>query len=138
MKNKNILIIDDVLDNIQVAMNILKEDGYDFSYATSGVEGLDLINQKSEETNFDLILLDIMMPEVDGFEICRQIKENPQTSFIPIIFLTARADVESISRGLSLGAVDYISKPFHADELLARVKCILSFIIQKNYYSKII
>ena len=123
MYNKtNILIIDDVPDNIQVAMNILKEDGYDFSYATDGAEGLSLLKQKNEATQVDLILLDIMMPEMDGFDVCRQIKKNPETAEIPIIFLTAKTDVESISRGFSLGAVDYISKPFHADELLARVK----------------
>ena len=118
----NILIIDDVLDNIQVAMNILKEDGYDFSYATHGAEGLSLLKQKNEATQIDLVLLDIMMPEMDGFDVCRQIKTNPETKEIPIIFLTAKTDIESISKGFSQGAVDYISKPFHADELLARVK----------------
>ncbi len=135
--NKNILIVDDVLDNIQVAMNILREDNYDFSYATNGAEGLALINKKSETVNFDLILLDIMMPGIDGFEVCRKIKENPQTRFIPIIFLTAKADVDSISKGLSIGAVDYITKPFHADELLARVKMHIEFhhakkVLQQN------
>jgi putative two-component system response regulator len=103
-------------------MNILKEDGYDFSYATHGAEGLSLLKQKDKAAQVDLILLDIMMPEMDGFDVCRKIKTNPKIKEIPIIFLTAKTDVESISKGFSLGAVDYISKPFHADELLARVK----------------
>ncbi len=120
-----ILIVDDVLDNIKVAMSILKEDGYDFSYATHGAEALTLL--KEDAAKISLILLDIMMPDMDGFAVCRQIKQNPQTKEIPIIFLTAKVDVESIKKGFSLGAVDYISKPFHADELLARAKMHVQF-----------
>lgn len=118
----NILIVDDDLDNIQVAMSILKEEGYDFSYATQGKDALALLEDEQHRTSFDLILLDIMMPEMDGFEVCQKIKENPQTRDIPIIFLTAKVDIDAISRGFSLGAVDYISKPFQTSELLARVK----------------
>ena len=110
----NILIIDDNLDNIQVAMNILKEDHYNLSFATQGQEALDIIQQASE--HFDLILLDIMMPGIDGFEVCRRIRDIPQTSSVPVIFLTAKADIDSITEGFSLGAVDYISKPFQAEE----------------------
>ena len=117
---KNVLIVDDVEENIQVAMNILKEDDYIFSFASSGYESLDLI--ESEPEQLDLILLDIMMPEFDGFEVCRRIKENPKTRDIPVIFLTAKTDIDSISKGFALGAVDYITKPFHAEELQARVK----------------
>ncbi len=118
----NVLIIDDVLDNIKIAMSILKEDGYDFSYATQGKDALALLENEQERTSFDLILLDIMMPEMDGFEVCQKIKENPLTRDIPVIFLTAKVDIDAISRGFSLGAVDYISKPFQASELLARVQ----------------
>ena len=116
--NYHILIVDDVADNIQVAMNILKEENYDFSFATSGEAAVTLLS----ETQFDLILLDIMMPGIDGYEVCRTIKKNPKFSDIPIIFLTAKADVDSISKGFKVGGVDYIVKPFHANELLARVK----------------
>ena len=118
--NSHILIIDDVVDNIQIAMNILKEDGYNFSFATQGAEALALIEQAS--TTFDLILLDIMMPGVDGFGVCQMLQQNPITRDIPIIFLTAKVDIDSISKGFTLGAVDYITKPFHAEELLARVR----------------
>jgi len=116
----HILIIDDNVDNIQVAMNILEEDSYNLSFATLGEEALALISHTSPQ--FDLILLDIMMPGLDGFEVCRIIKENLQYKDIPIIFLTAQADIDSITQGFALGAVDYISKPFQAEELLARVK----------------
>ncbi|WP_031434628.1 HD domain-containing phosphohydrolase [Methylomarinum vadi] len=118
--NTHILIVDDIADNIQVAMNILKEDSYDFSFATQGSEAVELVEQGAEK--FDLILLDVMMPAIDGFEVCKRLKENPLTSEIPVIFLTAKVDVDSISKGFSLGAVDYITKPFHADELLARTR----------------
>jgi response regulator RpfG family c-di-GMP phosphodiesterase len=71
---------------------------------------------------FDLILLDVMMPEMDGFEVCRQLKQNPETDAIPILFLTAKSEPDDIIRGLQEGAVDYLTKPFNPPELLARVK----------------
>ena len=113
-----ILIVDDVVDNIQVAMNVLKEDNYDLSFALSGAEALALI----EEHDYDLILLDIMMPEMDGYDVCRAIKALPAQHDIPIIFLTAKVDIESISKAFEVGGVDYITKPFNAEELLVRVR----------------
>ncbi len=113
-----ILIVDDVMDNIQVAMNILKEDNYDFAFARDGAEALRLV----ETEVFDLILLDIMMPGMDGFEVCQKLKQNPRAKSVPVIFLTAKTDVDSIAEGFELGAVDYVTKPFHPNELLARVK----------------
>ena len=118
--NFRILIVDDVVDNIRVAMNILKEDDYEFSFANSGTEALRLIADEAEA--FHLILLDIMMPGIDGYEVCQKLKENYFTADIPVIFLTAKVDVDSISKGFEVGGVDFITKPFHADELLARVK----------------
>lgn len=118
-QKSHILIVDDVVDNIQVAMSILKENNYGFSFATNGKEGLELA--KSMPEKFDLILLDIMMPNMNGYEVCEQLKQDEKTRHIPIIFLTAKVDIDSISKGFSLGAVDYITKPFHAEELLARV-----------------
>ena len=120
INNSRILIVDDVIDNIRVAMNILKEDSYEFSFAHNGAEALRLISDDTEI--FDLILLDIMMPGINGFEVCQKLKQNSATSDIPIIFLTAKADIDSVSKGFEMGGVDYITKPFHATELLARVK----------------
>lgn len=119
-KYNRILIVDDVVDNIRVAMNILKEDNYDLSFAHDGADALRLVGEDPQ--HFDLILLDIMMPGINGFEVCQKFKENAATREIPVIFLTARVDVDSVSQGFHAGGVDYITKPFHANELLARVK----------------
>ena len=113
----DILIVDDVSDNIKVAMNILRENNYSFSFATNGKEALEIIKTKK----FDLILLDIMMPELNGFDVIKALKSDSLTKDIPIIFLTAKADIDSITDGFSLGAVDYITKPFHPSELISRV-----------------
>ena len=135
MSSSHILIVDDVPENIQVAMNILREDGYEFSFANSGKAAMRLVEKKGD--SFDLILLDIMMPEPDGFTVCNHIKQTPHAD-IPIIFLTARTDVDSITKGFELGGVDYITKPFHGAELLARVRTQLELararkiLIQKN------
>ena len=114
----NILIVDDVIKNIQVAMNILKEDNYNFSYAKNGEDALSLC----KENDFDLILLDIMMPGIDGYEVCKRLHSDPQYMDVPVIFLTAKVDADSMAHGFEVGGVDYILKPFHANELLARVK----------------
>jgi len=113
-----ILIVDDIADNIQVAMNILRESNYDFSFAISGEDAYKLL----DENEFDLVLLDVMMPGLDGFELCEMMQVNEKMKHIPVIFLTAKADIDSISKGFSVGGVDYITKPFQADELVARVK----------------
>jgi len=114
----NVLIVDDVSDNIKVAMNILKENNYNFSFALNGKQALEIIKKKS----FDIVLLDIMMPQMNGFEVCEFLKNDPQTHDIPVIFLTAKADLDSLAKGFKVGAVDYITKPFYADELISRVK----------------
>ena len=113
-----VLIVDDVTENIQVAMNILKEGRYDFSYAKNGEEALGLL----DTNNFDLVLLDIMMPGIDGYEVCRRMKRDPRLLDIPVIFLTAKSDIDSMTKAFEVGGVDYITKPFHANELLARAK----------------
>ncbi len=113
----NILIVDDVSENIKVAMNILRENNYTFSFAIDGNQALDIVKTKS----FDLILLDIMMPGLSGFDVIEILKKDDTTKNIPVIFLTAKADVDSLSKGFDLGAADYITKPFHSSELLSRV-----------------
>ncbi len=113
-----ILIVDDVPKNIQLAGSILQKKEYNIFFANNGHTALTLTNNN----NFDLILLDIMMPGMDGFEVCETLKQNSKTKDIPIIFLTAKADSESIIKGFDFGAVDYVTKPFNEKELLARVK----------------
>jgi class 3 adenylate cyclase len=112
-----ILVIEDTPANIQTLSAILKGAGYEMSIATNGRQGLEAL----ERIRPDLILLDIMMPEMDGFETCRRIKASTAWREIPVIFLTARTDTADIVRGFELGAVDYVAKPFNAHELLARV-----------------
>lgn len=113
-----ILIVDDNLRNIQVLGKQLQDEGFEIAVATNGEEAIDWANSD----DFDLILLDIMMPGVDGFQVCNVLKSTEKTRNIPIIFLTAKIDIESILSGFDRGAVDYITKPFNSAELLARVK----------------
>lgn len=112
-----ILIVDDNPKNIQLLGNILTEKGYDVEYAINGREAFEV----AEEEDFDLILMDVMMPEMDGYEACRKIKQLEDKIDIPIIFITAKTDIDSIQTGFKSGGVDYITKPFNAVELLARV-----------------
>lgn len=116
--NNKILVVDDIKKNIQVLGNVLGKEGYAVSYATEGSKAIEMTLNET----FSLILLDVMMPEMDGFEVCRQLKDNEQTRDIPILFLTARSEQEDILHGFQQGAVDYLTKPFNTAELLARVK----------------
>lgn len=118
MKQYNILVVDDVAKNIQVLGSILSADHYRVAYATNGQDALKLVGLN----NFDCILLDVMMPGMDGFEVCRLLKQNPRTTEIPVIFLTAKNDQESVLKGFQLGAQDYVTKPFSSPELIIRVK----------------
>ncbi len=113
-----ILIVDDNPKNLQVLGNYLQKEGYLVEFAMNGESALDWIRKEE----FDLILLDIMMPEMDGFEVYKIIKSDPVKQKIPVIFLTAKVDTESIVNAFDLGAVDYIIKPFNQKELIARVK----------------
>jgi len=113
----SVLIVDDNPKNLQVAGSFLHEEGYNVEFAMNGITALEWIDQR----NFDLILLDIMMPEMDGFEVCKHIKSDPGKRHIPIIFLTAKTETKSIVKGFEMGAVDYVSKPFNKNELLARI-----------------
>ncbi|MEO0869766.1 MAG: response regulator [Cyanobacteria bacterium J06642_11] len=112
-----ILAVDDVASNLEIIIETLPSLAYKVSTATNGKRAL----KRLENYNPDLILLDIQMPEMGGFEVCQQLKTNPKTADIPVIFITAFSDEESVSKGFSLGAVDYITKPFREAELLARV-----------------
>jgi len=113
-----ILIVDDNIKNLQVLANTLADVGYEIEYAQNGQEALEVLKSDS----FDIILMDVMMPVMNGFDACKQIKENDKYKEIPIIFLTAKTDEESISNGFMVGGVDYVAKPFNSKELLSRVK----------------
>lgn len=114
-----ILVVDDNQENLKVVSNFLKEKNYGIALALDGENALQIVN----ENKIDLILLDIMMPGMDGFEVCKKLKDKPETKDIPIIFLTARTESEDIVKGFKLGGVDYITKPFNREELNARVTC---------------
>jgi len=121
MPNENdkpsILIVDDTPTNIQVLAENLRAD-YRLKVATSGQAALDIVRSAKP----DLILLDVMMAGMDGYEVCRRLKANPDTQGIPVIFVTARNDAQDEEQGLKLGAMDYIAKPFHPAIVKARVQ----------------
>lgn len=113
-----ILIVDDAPASLKVVANMLGGNGYRLALAESGADALSF----SAERAPDLILLDIVMPDMDGFEVCKKLKESDNTASIPVIFLTGHADNSSVTRSYDLGGVDYITKPFNAAELKAKVK----------------
>jgi putative two-component system response regulator len=135
-KIHTILVVDDSPDNI-ILMSRLLKDHYRTKIATNGEKALKIA---SSDDPPDLILLDVMMPYMDGYEVCQELKKNPKTSRIPVIFLTAKTDIEDEKRGFEVGAVDYITKPVSAPLLLARVKTHLllkdsrDFLIDKNQF----
>jgi putative two-component system response regulator len=102
-----ILVVDDTPQNLSLMCELLEQD-YTLKLATSGARALKIA---TASTPPDLILLDIMMPEMDGYEVCRQLKADPATADIPVIFVTALAEIENEEQGFALGAVDYITKP---------------------------
>ncbi|MEO1131910.1 MAG: response regulator [Cyanobacteria bacterium J06639_1] len=113
-----ISIVDDIPANLDVLSETLRTAGYDIAVATSGKQAL----RQLERIAPDILLLDIKMPEMDGFEVCTRVRQNPATSHLPIIFMSALSDVESKVKGFELGANDYITKPFQAREVLARIQ----------------
>ncbi|MBT3606302.1 MAG: response regulator, partial [Candidatus Latescibacteria bacterium] len=117
-ENFRILIVDDTIKNIQVLGTILRGESYLTNVAQDGLKALEIVSLVRP----DLILLDIMMPELDGFETCKRLKDNPDTRDIPVVFLTAKTEIDDMVHGFELGAVDYITKPFNPTELLARVR----------------
>lgn len=123
-----ILIVDDVMSNVLLLKVLLTNEKYNIATAGNGTEALAQVEAKTP----DLILLDVMMPDVDGFEVAQRLKLNPKTAEIPIIFLTALNGTEDIVKGFQLGANDFISKPFNKEELLIRVKHQISLIEAKR------
>ncbi|MBE9539975.1 MAG: response regulator [Proteobacteria bacterium] len=124
----NILVVDDTPENIDLLVEILKGD-YKVRAAINGEQGLKIARLAKSP---DLILLDVMMPGIDGFEVCRQLKADPTTSHIPIIFVTAKITTTDEIKGFSLGAIDYITKPISPPVVLARVKTYLALYDQNR------
>lgn len=124
---QSILVVDDIKDNIDVLHSILKDD-YQIRFSLSGRKALELAKKHKP----DLILLDVMMPEMDGFTVCSALKENPLTKNIPVIFVTANNETVDEVKGFDLGAVDYIAKPVTPAIVKARVKTHLMLADQKN------
>lgn len=127
-----ILIVDDNKNNLQVLGNILNESKYRVAMAIDGKTALRLV----AKTNPDLIILDIMMPEMDGFEVCRILKSDTETAEIPIVFLSAKTDLEDVVKGFQLGGVDYLTKPFKKEELLLRVRNHIKLVEDKKILEK--
>lgn len=116
-KKNLILIVDDNSENVKLLGTLLINKGYDVGVSSDGYKALKFVKNIQP----DLILLDIMMPGMDGFEVCEKIKSNLKTRSVPVIFLTAKSSTEDIVKGFKVGGVDYISKPFNREELIARV-----------------
>ncbi len=115
-KTPTILIVDDTKENIKILLSLL--DDYDLLVALNGKKALKLVGKNE----IDLILLDIMMPEMNGYEVCRLLKSNPDTKDIPVLFITAKTDEDSIEKAYDTGGVDYVTKPFKPKELISRIK----------------
>lgn len=113
-----ILIVDDNPQNIQFLAGVLTERGYELGMAQNGTKAIEFVKDRAP----DLILLDIMMPGMDGYEVCERLKNDLNVKHIPVIFLSAKSETEDIVKGFEVGGVDYVTKPFVSVELLARVK----------------
>ena len=117
-RRARVLVIDDDLDFVKIAMHFLQREGFDSLGATSGIEGLSLLAKH----RIDVILLDWMMPEMDGFMVLRELKKNPATARIPVIVVTARDDFHAHSQSMRLGAADLLAKPIFRKQLGDRVR----------------
>jgi len=123
-----ILIVDDDLDTLRLVGLMLQRQGYQISAATNGQQGLD----KAFEEHPDLILLDVMMPDMDGYEVTRRLKQNPNTANTPIMMFTAKTQLDDKVIGFEVGVSDYLTKPTHPSELQARVKTLLANSVEKK------
>jgi phosphoserine phosphatase RsbU/P len=128
MAKSRILVVDDTPANIKILADLLRKD-YLLSVATSGADALEIA---ASEDRPDLVLLDIMMPEMDGYEVCQRLKTDPKTQDVPVIFVTAMSEVDDETKGFSLGAVDYITKPIRPPIVQARVAAHLELALARK------
>ncbi|MEA5575808.1 diguanylate cyclase [Anabaena sp. UHCC 0451] len=129
-----ILVVDDVKLNLQVVANILDKVGYEITLVSNGYQALERV----QSARPDLILLDLMMPDINGLEVCEKIQANPELADIPIIFLSASQEQEHLLKAFEKGAVDYVTKPFHTAELLARVRMHLELKYSRQKLKKLL
>ena len=129
-----VLVVDDEPINIMIAERILQKNGYETISVNHGNDALEILQTKP----VDLILLDIMMPDINGFEVCGKLMQNEKTKDIPVIFLTAVTDKESIIKGFEVGGKDYLTKPFNTTELVARVKTHVDLKLARDSQEKLI
>ena len=121
-KKSKILIVDDAIDTVELLTKRFRSEGYETAEAYDGEEAL----RRVDEYNPDLIVLDVMMPKMDGYEVCRRLKTDENKKYIPVLMLTAKGEIESKVKGLEIGADDYLAKPFDYKELSARIKSLLT------------
>jgi len=126
-KKHTILLVDDSSSNLDILIDFL--DQFELIDVMDGFEALEIL----DDTPIDLILLDINMPNIDGFEVCRRVKENPKTKNIPVIFITAKTDEDTLEEAYNVGGIDYVTKPFRKKELLSRVNTHLTLANQKAF-----
>jgi len=119
---KRILVVDDQEENVYLLRVLLASQDYDVLEARDGRQALEILEREA----CDLVLLDVMMPGIDGYQVCKRIRAGEKTSQIPVILLTAKRDVDSKVRGLDIGANDYVTKPFERKEILARIRSLLT------------
>ena len=124
MERKKILLVDDEIQLADMVKMRLEANNYDVITASGGIEGL----EKAEKDDPDLILLDILMPGMDGYQTLEKLKENSETKSIPVIMLTAKGQADDLTRSVSLGAIDYVVKPFSPVKLLEKIKRALQLV----------
>ena len=133
LTNCKVLAVDDTPANLEVLIELLEVEGFDVRVAVSGEEALERLSQAEP----DIVLLDVMMPGIDGYETCRRLKAMPEMEEVPVIFLTARADLEGVVTGFQAGGADYVTKPFQQEELLARLKSHLERALLRRQLAKV-
>jgi two-component system alkaline phosphatase synthesis response regulator PhoP len=131
--NKMILVVEDDKDVVELLRHYLEKENFAVKDVSNGFTGL----KKAKAESFDLIILDIMLPEMDGLEVCRELRSDPNTSSIPVIMLTAKTEETDKIVGLELGADDYVTKPFSPKELVARVKAMFRRVERKSEKQKV-
>lgn len=129
LKNSTVLVVDDSPDNLMIATELLRKS-YRIKVANNGEKALKIAQS---QTPPDLILLDVMMPNMNGYEVCRQLKRDSKTAQIPVIFLTTKSDIDDEAHALGLGAADFITKPVNAPILMARVKTHITMKIMQDF-----